>query len=228
MARRTDDSEHLLPYDLDQHKFMAMEPGKRERILDAAYREFSRGYLDANTEAIAANAGISKGLLFHYFGSKRGLLLYLIRYALHDFASAYEGMPDAGVDFLDRIRAGSKLKMDLTLQHPERFAFLIRAFASLDEIFPDGVPEDLHYATHVDDALRVILNTSAGPDESRLKPGIDPEMAANLIVWTMSGLVSSLFRYGDDVAAYRAHYDELTQEIDDYLRMLRSLLYREE
>ncbi len=47
-----------------------MEEEKRERVIDAALKEFSKGYMAANTDVIVKAAGISKGLVFHYFGSK--------------------------------------------------------------------------------------------------------------------------------------------------------------
>jgi len=47
---------------------------RRDRILSAAASEFAQhGFAGARVERIAATAGVNKQLLFHYFGSKRGL-----------------------------------------------------------------------------------------------------------------------------------------------------------
>ena len=47
---------------------------RRERILDAAEKEFARhGNSGARMDRIAAAAEVNKQLLFHYFGSKAGL-----------------------------------------------------------------------------------------------------------------------------------------------------------
>ena len=47
---------------------------RRDRILSAAASEFAQhGFAGARVERIAAAAGVNKQLLFHYFGSKRGL-----------------------------------------------------------------------------------------------------------------------------------------------------------
>jgi len=63
------------------------EPRSRRRrpaerpaqILDAAERVFNRrGYDRATTREIAAEAGVSEGTLYNYFGSKRAILLALI------------------------------------------------------------------------------------------------------------------------------------------------------
>jgi len=47
---------------------------KQERLLDAARHVFAaKGFTDATTAEIAAAAGVSEGILFHHFGSKREL-----------------------------------------------------------------------------------------------------------------------------------------------------------
>ncbi|HHT76935.1 MAG TPA: helix-turn-helix transcriptional regulator, partial [Clostridiaceae bacterium] len=59
--------------------FLKIDITKQKRVLAAALEVFSReGYLRANTNEIAALAEISKGLLFHYFGSKKNLYLFLL------------------------------------------------------------------------------------------------------------------------------------------------------
>ena len=52
-------------------KLLELEPTRRNAILNAALKEFaSKGYDEASTNVIAKEAGISKGLMFHYVGSK--------------------------------------------------------------------------------------------------------------------------------------------------------------
>lgn len=55
---------------------------REQQILDAAVAEFSgRGYAHASMAAIARRAGISKPLVYEYFGSKDGLYLACLRRA---------------------------------------------------------------------------------------------------------------------------------------------------
>ncbi len=52
---------------------------RRAEILEAATAVFARrGYHQARTKQIADEAGLSEGLIYHYFGSKRDLLLAII------------------------------------------------------------------------------------------------------------------------------------------------------
>ena len=58
-----------------------LDPEKRDRIINSAMDEFGRNsYEKALTNTIVKNAGISKGLLFHYFKSKQELYDYLEKF----------------------------------------------------------------------------------------------------------------------------------------------------
>jgi len=53
---------------------------RRRRILASARRLFSgRGYSDVSTTEIAAEAGVARGLINHYFGTKRELYVEVVR-----------------------------------------------------------------------------------------------------------------------------------------------------
>ena len=63
-------------------KFMSFDPQKRDRIINTALEEFAqKGYKNASTNEIVKKADISKGLLFHYFGNKKSLFLFLYEYS---------------------------------------------------------------------------------------------------------------------------------------------------
>ena len=58
----------------------------RERILECAFDLFcQRGYDAVGVQEICSEAGITKPTLYHYFGSKTGLLKTLLEYKLGDF-----------------------------------------------------------------------------------------------------------------------------------------------
>ena len=55
-------------------KFFDLNREKQDRMINAALRVFAKnGYRHASTDVIVREAGISKGLLFHYFTNKIGL-----------------------------------------------------------------------------------------------------------------------------------------------------------
>src|SRR5215472_9509781 len=67
---------------------------KQDKIVAIAMEHFARhGYEGAKAEAIAAAAGVSKGAIFGYFGSKAGLFLAAYQSATRTF-SRYLEAPD--------------------------------------------------------------------------------------------------------------------------------------
>ena len=56
------------------------DPSRRSRILGAAGQLFAgTPYDEVSIDDIAGRAGVAKGLLYYYFGSKRGLFIELMR-----------------------------------------------------------------------------------------------------------------------------------------------------
>ena len=64
-------------------KFFDLNKEKQDRMINASLKLFAmNGYKHASTDDIVKEAGISKGLLFHYFGSKLGLYTFLYDYSV--------------------------------------------------------------------------------------------------------------------------------------------------
>jgi len=57
-------------------KFLKLDDEKKDRILNAAMKEFRYGYVKASTDIIVKEAGISKGLLFHYSARRSNCTLF--------------------------------------------------------------------------------------------------------------------------------------------------------
>jgi AcrR family transcriptional regulator len=92
---------------------------RREQLLRVGLELFgSRPYGDVGTAEIARRAGVSHGLLFHYFGDKRRYYLAVLRWVADDLLSAQAAGDDASpwerlqsklraqVDFADRYTTG--------------------------------------------------------------------------------------------------------------------------
>jgi AcrR family transcriptional regulator len=69
----------------------------RRRLLDAAVEHFSAGhYDDVATSDITETAGVAQGLLFHYFGNKRGIYLEALRDTANRLNAAITPPPSDG------------------------------------------------------------------------------------------------------------------------------------
>ena len=225
MARKKDDSEFICEYRIKDHKIMTMEEEKRERVIAAAFKEFNKGYHLTNLDEVAKEAGISKGLIFHYFGSKRGLFLFLLKYSLDIIITEYKKVILESHDFLENVKIASKQKIEMFFRYPLMFGFLVKAYSdsAVKDVFPEGLPGDLPHSPFMTVQL---VRQRSNQGNTLFKDDIDSEKAQNIIMWTMNGFIDSLFRYGDDVDAYKAHSEELLQELDEYLQILRKILYR--
>lgn len=97
------------------------EAPRRDRILSAAALEFAQhGFAGARVERISAAAGVNKQLLFHYFGSKRGLHRAALKSLLERSAPAAQASrPPA-----DRLRDLTTRLAATTESHPALLAML--------------------------------------------------------------------------------------------------------
>ena len=64
-------------------KFFDLKKEKQDRMINAALKVFAlQGYRHASTDDMVREAAISKGLLFHYFGSKLGVYQFVYDYSV--------------------------------------------------------------------------------------------------------------------------------------------------
>jgi AcrR family transcriptional regulator len=72
-----------------------LRDASRRRILDAALREFAaRGYASTPVDAIVRAAGISPGLLYHYFPSKLDVLRAVFEESMADVQASFAAADD--------------------------------------------------------------------------------------------------------------------------------------
>jgi AcrR family transcriptional regulator len=102
------------------------EPG-REKILDAARSLFGeRGYDATSIAEIGASAGISKSVLYHYFGSKAGLYQALLEHDGREIVAAVAAaVPPPGV-ITPRLRPGLDAFLRYLSEHPDTWRLMAR------------------------------------------------------------------------------------------------------
>ena len=72
---------------------------RRTQLLEVGKRIFSvRAFDEISTEDLAREAGISKGLLYHYFRSKRGYYVAVVSCLADEFLEATHIDPDSPLD----------------------------------------------------------------------------------------------------------------------------------
>ncbi|MFY9399317.1 MAG: TetR/AcrR family transcriptional regulator [Desulfomonilia bacterium] len=77
---------------------------KQEMIIDAALEVFrDKGYANARMADIARRAGVSYGLVYHYFGSKEVLFNLIVESWWNDLYSMLEAEKASDGDFRDKL-----------------------------------------------------------------------------------------------------------------------------
>lgn len=111
---------------------------KRTRLAPAARRAqlielgvqmlATRTLDDLSVEDIARQAGISRGLLFHYFASKQEFHTEVVRAAAGELLACTE--PDTSLAPLDGLRGAVGAFIDYVAENPDSYKSLVRGAAS--------------------------------------------------------------------------------------------------
>lgn len=143
---------------------------------------------ELSTDDVARRAGISRGLLFHYFDSKRDFYRAVVQQECDDFVAATEPDPSLGpVPWLRSFIAGF---VRYVLEHRRVYLALVRGAAGSHPAVEDIV-----------DATRATLARRVAEGQRRLGMPDSPRLAVAARAWTAFAeeAVTSWPRGGPDV-----------------------------
>ncbi|MGB8451116.1 MAG: TetR/AcrR family transcriptional regulator [Anaerocolumna sp.] len=202
-------------------KFLSLSEERQTTITDAAMKSFgSNGYKKTSVSDIAKAAGISKAMVFHYFGTKRSLYFYLINYSSHIIMNEIKDKFDTTItDFFDRITLTSNIKMAVLKKHPPLLCFLKSAFFEKDE----DVEADIKalIASSEGESLRnkIVFD---GMDTSKFKAGVDIKLVMKMLIWFAEGFMSEFTGKSElDIESFCNEYYKC-------MDLLKNNLYKEE
>ena len=208
---------------MDQ-KFEALEEGKRQRIMNAAMREFaSRGYDHASTNRIVEDAGIAKGLLFHYFKNKKQLFLYLYDHGVGWVTEeVFRYVDFSEPDFFTRLRAAQRAKVALIRVYPDIFSFLKSAY----------LEESAHVKPDLEARNSGLLASSfqkafEGVDYTVFREGLDAALAVKTIAWAFEGFANTYMETLHHVDVLDMDYERMLAASDEYVGFLKQCFYKQ-
>src|SRR5690554_2789846 len=164
---------------------------KQNIIIDAALKIFAKhGYKKTSISDIANAAGISKAMVFHYFGTKKELYLYLVNTCVDNISTeVVKKFDDNITDLFDRILYASRLKIALMEKHPNVPSFIQSAYFETD----DEVKEEIRTIFSKDDGKTIGKKiTFESADLSKFKDDVDPNLVMNMIDWIAEGYMSKI------------------------------------
>jgi len=212
----------------DQYeKFLSLDKEKQERIINAAMKEFLVGYKKASTDNIVREAGISKGLLFHYFGTKERLYDFLIDYAIDSIQKEYLDLINLfQTDILDSIWQLSLLKQDLSMRLPSVFDFLTGVYAKVSN---ENKPTNEKLIRFKQIQATTMAEIYAYADLSLFRDDIDPKTALEIIGWALTGFAESKITgipFEQIGKVSRDNYDLYVEELKKILGIFRLCFYK--
>ncbi|GAA4231516.1 TetR/AcrR family transcriptional regulator [Actinomadura meridiana] len=118
-----------------------MSRADRERqMLDVAEEVFGeRGYRDASMDEIAERCGVSKPMLYEYFGSKDGLLVACVRRSKAELLDATRTAMAGASDPEDVLWRGMVAYFTFVAAHSRPFAMLLREPAAASPAAAEAV-----------------------------------------------------------------------------------------
>ena len=207
----------------DIEKFLKLDDDKRERILNAAMKEFRYGYVKASTDVVVKEAGISKGLLFHYFGTKEQLYVFLVRQASELVQKDYFDMMNLGhKDILEGFWQLALLKKDITDKYPFLYAFINGTNTHMSD-FPDlELTEPL-----MQKQFAVYQELYDRCDTSLFREDIDHKKAIDIIAWTVDSLIDDADAKAISAGDWNGEeYDRFLSSLKGYLDVFRTCFYK--
>ncbi len=195
-------------------KFFELKKEKQDRIINAALKIFAKdGYKRASTDDMVKEASISKGLLFHYFGSKIGLYAFVYDYSAKYMQFELSHAVDREERDLFELRKQTELaKVRVLKNYPYMQQFLNRAQSE----------DDKNALAETAAARKQYQNTlNALADQADTGAFLSPEAAAKtmrIMDYTIQGLQSAAFE--------QESFDpqRFFEEVCDYIQLLKRLL----
>lgn len=203
--------------------FEKLPEDRKKKIIDICVEEFAEnGYENSSTNTIIKKAGISKGILFHYFGSKKNLFLYILDYVIYYYLSEFYAInTKPAEDVFDRLLERAKINMQMAFDKPLLYKFMMVAFLNI----PDDLKNDLQERTiklaseHIPIAFKDI-------DLAKFRKGVDPNKAIEVILLCLDGLFTKYMNlYKVQGGWGTINMEVIIKESIDYLELLKKGIY---
>ncbi|MDE6950025.1 MAG: TetR/AcrR family transcriptional regulator [Lachnospiraceae bacterium] len=194
-------------------KFFDLKKEKQDRMINAALKIFGmRGYQFASTDDIVKEAGISKGLLFHYFGSKSGLYSFIYDYSVRFMSMELKASVDANeTNFFTLQKQIETGRLQVLKNYPCMQLFL-------EKCNVETTKEALLAVEEKKEELAALYDSfNAQIDFSLLPEGTDTAKLQNMLRYTLKNLMEEQFLLGS------LQPEMLYQENTSYITFLENL-----
>lgn len=189
----------------------------RERLLQCAFDEiYEKGYMGASLDQILEQSGVTKGALYHHFGSKAELTVAMIDEIVLPTMLELWVNPLQGSD--DPVTALKATTRGTLKRFGERF---LRSGCPLNNLAQELSNVDERFRTHLNrvfDAWRsgLVEAFAHGQRVGTVRQDVDPDAVAAFVVAGLEGLATTMKSSRDPVLA-----DAATSVLFQFLDTLR-------
>lgn len=194
-------------------KFFELKKEKQDRMINAALKVFAmQGYKHASTDDIVKEAGVSKGLLFHYFESKLGVYEFIYEYSVRYMVLELGTMVSKNESNLFEVMKQVEFaRMNAMREYPHMQQFLNRAMS-----------EDVGEVLLATEEKRSILEEEYNRIKSQIRftgfpAGVDGRKLQKMMDFTIKGLLTE--RFMENSFQPEMFYEEVVE----YLDMMKAL-----
>lgn len=203
-------------------EFLLHDDARKNRILEAALVEFAdKGYKKASTNTIVREAEVSKGLLFHYFISKKELFILLYTHAREVITSElYENVNFGDTDVLNRMTQATIVKVQSYISHP--------LFMQLFDKFPLVEDQEIiDRLNHLNKRIQeeTYVKIFGNIDFYAFDEALNVDRCLQVVRWTVDRL-SMEWQAQQNQSNKAPDFEVLKQNITHYLELFRDAFYR--
>lgn len=198
--------------------------------MNAALREFGRyGYAKTSAEQIAKQAGIAKGMVFHYFGSKLGMYEYLFIYSNQVIREYFKELDEQmkGLDFIEQYRYMTQIKLKAYTEAPYVFEFFTMVFTH-----PENLEISPKARAEYDELMRIREKYLAVVDSSNnsylFRSDLNVKKAKRYIGWIMEGYAQNILLKMNGKPLADMELTPYWTEFDEILEDLKKIFYQTE
>ena len=198
-------------------KFFDLKKEKQDRMINGALKVFAAsGFTHASTDEIVKEAGISKGLLFHYFISKLGLYVFIYDYSVkYLMLELSTGVSAKETDYFELLLQIKQAQLRAMKNYPYMLEFLNK---SREEEVGEVLLQTQEKRNVLPGQYGEIMGRA---DLARFKKDADVGKVAKILEFTMDGILTEQLRSGS------FQPDIYYEEVKQYLSMMKKISYRE-
>jgi len=203
---------------------------KQQHILESALNEFvAKGYNKANTDIITKEAGISKGLLFYYFGNKKNLFTYLIEYSGKQISDILITGANSiqSEDIFEKIKKYALIRIRTYHECAKPYALLTRALTETPtELKPTIEKVYQENFRHFNQQLH--SQVYSGLDDKLLASSVTPDQGAEFLSLVFEQLINKYLKlYVGQYNQLLANPEPLYNDVDTFSTFVKYGIYKE-